>query len=117
MPGHIRIKARGRTVRRVPGQPNKLEQQYGDHLKWRKHTGEILQYEFDAVRLRLAESTFYTPDYFVMLADGTIELHEVKGFWEDDARVKIKLAARLYPFVFVAAQRKRGQWEFERFGE
>ncbi|MFN0038214.1 MAG: hypothetical protein ACKVP2_01710, partial [Burkholderiales bacterium] len=46
MPGHIRFKARGRTVRRVPGQPNKLEQQYGDHLKWRKHTGEILQYEF-----------------------------------------------------------------------
>jgi hypothetical protein len=30
-----------------------------------------------------------------MLADGQLQAHEVKGHWEDDARVKIKVAASL----------------------
>ena len=33
---------------------------------------------------------------------GVLELHECKGFWRDDARVKIKVAASLYPFKFIA---------------
>ena len=33
-----------------------------------------------------------------------MELHEVKGHWQDDARVKIKVAAEQYPFRFVAVK-------------
>jgi hypothetical protein len=52
----------------------------------------------------------------LMLADGTMELHEVKGHWTDDARVKIKVAAEMYPFQFQAIRFVSGKgWEREEF--
>lgn len=69
--------------------------------------------------LRLADNTFYTPDFAVMLADGALEMHEVKGFWTDDGRVQIKIAADLYPVRFIAvramAKKDGGGWEREEF--
>ena len=54
-----------------------------------------------------------------MLSNGQLEAHEVKGFWEDDAKVKIKVAAELYPFSFVAVTKKPkkhgGGWELTKF--
>lgn len=101
------------------GQANKTEQAYGDLLEARKIAGEVAWYRFEGVKLRLADNTFYTPDYAVMLTDGTLEMHEVKGFWQDDARVKIKVAAEMYPFRFVAvrvvAKKNGGGWANEEF--
>lgn len=94
---------------------NKLETAYQEYLELRRLAGEIAWYAFEPVKLRLAANTFYTPDFLVMLADGLLEFHECKGFWEDDARVKIKVAAELYPMLFVAAKRVKGNWETERF--
>ena len=51
----------------------------------------------------------------VLRPDGAFEIHEVKGHWEDDARVKIKVAAELYPFKFIAARKVKGAWLFEEF--
>lgn len=51
----------------------------------------------------------------VLRADGVFEVHEVKGHWEDDARVKIKVAAELYPFKFIAVRKQKGAWLFEEF--
>jgi len=113
MPGILRIKGRG--VRRAPGTMNGLERRYAEELECRKIAGEIVEYHFDAVKLRLADKTFYTPDFLVLLADGTVEFHEVKGFWEDDARVKIKVASDKYPFTFRAVKLVKGQWVFEEF--
>jgi len=102
------------------GALNKTEQAYADRLQIMKNVGQIAWFKFEGIKLRLADNTFYTADFAVMLADGTIELHEVKGYWTDDARVKIKVAADLYPFRFVAvrAQTKRdgGGWHVEDFG-
>ena len=51
-----------------------------------------------------------------MRPDGSIEIHEAKGFWEDDARVKIKAVAEQFPeFWFMAVQWKGGEWQVERF--
>lgn len=88
------------------GAMNKTEAGYGQHLELLKHAGEVLWYRFEGVKLRLADNTFYTPDFAVMAATGQMELHEVKGFWEDDARVKIKVAAEMYPFKFLAVKVK-----------
>lgn len=88
------------------GTMNKTEAGYGQHLELLKHAGEVLWYRFEGVKLRLADNTFYTPDFAVMAATGRMELHEVKGFWEDDARVKIKVAAEMYPFKFFAVKVK-----------
>lgn len=105
---------------RLPtGAMNKTERSYAGRLDQMKYAGKILWYGFEAIKLRLADNTFYTPDFAVMAADGVIELHEVKGFWTDDARVKIKVAADKFPFRFMAmkprAMKAGGGWEVEEF--
>nr|DAQ84971.1 MAG TPA: Endonuclease [Caudoviricetes sp.] len=101
------------------GVMNKAEAAYAEYLEQQKQQGVILWYRFEGVKLRLADKTFYTPDFAVMTANGTMEMHEVKGFWQDDARVKIKVAAESYPFRFVAVKAKSkkdgGGWSFEVF--
>ena len=82
------------------GQMNTTEAEYDAVLDGRQHHGEIAWYKFEGLKLRLADNTFYTPDFFVMRADGVMECHEVKGFMADDANVKIKVAAATYPFQF-----------------
>lgn len=99
------------------GAMNKTEAAYGAHLELLKAAGEVLWYRFEGVKLRLADATFYSPDFAVMAKDGVMEMHEVKGFWTDDARVKIKVAASMYPFRFLAIKalpRKAG-WAVENF--
>jgi hypothetical protein len=95
---------------------NRTEAAYAQRLELQRQAGEVVWFKFEAVKLRLADATFYSPDFAVMLSDGTLEMHEVKGFWEDDARVKIKVAASLFPFRFVALTAKRGTWQIEDFG-
>jgi hypothetical protein len=98
------------------GSMNKLETRYAQHLELRRMVGEIRRWTFEPMKLRIAVRTFYTPDFLVVLADGMLELHEVKGHWEDDARVKIKAAARLFPeiqFVAITRPRKLKDWKFE----
>lgn len=101
------------------GERNKTEAAYESLLRTRQIAGEVVWFRFEGVKLRLADNTFYTPDFVVMVADGQIELHEVKGFWADDARVKIKVAADQYPFRFIAvrarSKRDGGGWEIEEF--
>jgi hypothetical protein len=94
---------------------NKTERRYANHLEVRRLAGEVARWDFEPVKLRLAVLTFYTPDFRVILADGIEEYHEVKGHWEDDARVKIKVAAEQHPYPFVAVRWVRKQWEYERF--
>jgi hypothetical protein len=68
------------------GQRNRTEAAYEAVLELRKHAGEVLWYRFEALKLRLADNCFLTPDFAVMLHDGRLQMHEVKGFWTDDAR-------------------------------
>lgn len=93
---------------------NKTEAAYDAHL-WGLRGRTIVWHKFEAVKLRLADTTFYSPDFAVQTISGQIEMHEVKGFWRDDARVKIKVAAALYPFRFLAVTREKSDWKFEEF--
>ena len=96
---------------------NQTEARYAGYLDGMKHTGEVVAWAYEAVKLRLADKTFYTPDFVVIRADGGIELHEVKGHWEDDARVKIKVAATQHPwFRFLAVKAGKTGWQYETFG-
>jgi len=99
------------------GAMNKTEAAYDLLLKQRLHAGEIQWYRFEGVKLRLADNTFYTADFFVMNSESVLEVHEVKGFWTDDARVKTKVAASMYPFKFFGVLRgKRNTgWLVEEF--
>lgn len=111
-----RMQALGRLK---TGTLNKTERAYEALLKSWQHAGLVAWFKFEGVKLRLADNTFYTPDFAVMMADGRMEMHEVKGFWQDDARAKIKIAADMYPFRFVAvkpkAKKDGGGWDKEEF--
>lgn len=102
-----------------PGTMNKTEAAYAAFLDTLVQCGDVLWYKFEHIKLRLADRTFYEPDFFVLRASGELQVHECKGFWTDDARVKIKVAADIYPFQFIAAQqapkRDGGGWKIEAF--
>lgn len=90
--------------RKEPGTMNKLEEKYSRALDiWIKE-GTILGYKYEAVKFKLADKTFYTPDFMVVYPD-KIAFHETKGFMRDDANVKLKVVASLFPeFEFVLVQ-------------
>lgn len=113
--------AKGWGARKMPGTMNKLEQRYADHLGLRQRAGEVAWFKYEAVTLKLAPDLRYTPDFAVMLADGTLELHECKGFFAEHNKVKTKAAAAMFPFRFLLvegkAKRAGGGWEFTAIGE
>ena len=110
------FRAKANTTRRVAGKMNKTEEAYSKVLEAKKFAGEIHHWQFEAMALRLADRTTYTPDFFIIMADGSIVFHEVKGFWQGTGRVKIKVAAELHPwFEFTAVQLKKKEWIYEQF--
>lgn len=115
----MRGKAMYALGRLKTGERNKTEAAYESLLKQRQMAGEVAWFRFEGMKLRLADNTFYTPDFAVMLKGGMMEMHEVKGHWMDDARAKIKIAAEMYPFRFLAvmpkAKKDGGGWNVEAF--
>lgn len=94
------------------GAMNQTEAAYARTLELRKAAGEVAWYKFEGLKFRLADNTFFTVDFAVMMSDGLMEMHEVKGFMLDDANVKIKVAASMYPFAFkVIRKGKGGTWQ------
>lgn len=107
-----RVRARGRA-RKPPGAMNRLESAYAQHLALRQQAGELAWFAYEPIKLRLAAKTFLTIDFFLMLASGDLEAHEVKGHLEDDAAVKLKVAAEMYPFRFVLVRAAGGGWDLK----
>ena len=97
-----------------PPHRSKLETRYAQYLSARP---EITAVYYEAVRLTLAPRTTLLLDFLVVYPDH-VELHEVKsGYIREDAAVKLKLAASLYPFFrFVCAQYLKGAWRFQVVG-
>ena len=97
------------------GTMNKTETAYYGYLKTLRQAGEVLWFAFEPLNLRLADKCFYRVDFLVMTKTGHLECHEVKGFWTDDALVKIKVAAAQFPFRFIAVKFMKGSWELREF--
>lgn len=93
---------------------NRTEQRYAQILECRRERGEIHKWLFEPIRLKLGPNnlTTYTPDFMTVANDGLITFVDVKGgFVMEDARLKLKMAAKLFPeFTFVMAQYKKGKW-------
>ena len=112
---------------------NKLEQRYARQLELLKRAGEILDWRYEPIRLRIGTSgnkgtpsAFYKVDFLVVREidlsqshghyQTKFEFHETKGFWREAARVRIRVAADLYPWWrFVGVQFKKGEWIYEEF--
>lgn len=88
---------------------NKTEAAHAVDLEMRKRAGEIQEYLWEPLRLKLAPDCTYEPDFMVLMKDGSIEFHEVKGgFITDDGMVKVRVAAQRFPwFRFVLCQYDR----------
>ncbi len=101
------------------GQMNKTESAYCQHLEMRKRAGEIVWYRFEGIKLRLADDAFLYARFRCDARHPRVDLHEVKVFWTDDARVKTKVAADQYPFriigVTVKPRKAGGGWNIEEF--
>lgn len=108
-------RARGRAQAPERKGMNKTERAYAQHLLCRMLDGDVAWFEFEAVKFRLADRSWYAPDFIVMRSDGMLELHEVKGAMEDDAAVKLRLMPRLYSMfrLFIVRARKGGGWDLE----
>lgn len=103
-------------VFKYPTSMNNTEREYAIHLDLLLRAGKIQRWDYEPEKLRLAPATYYSPDFRVINQEGEIEMHEVKGFWRDDARVKIKVAAEFHPYKFYAVKKKKkGEWEYESF--
>jgi hypothetical protein len=114
------IATKALTALRSPKRMNKTEQRRARELEAKKRAGLIRDFKFHGLRLEIAPGLTYTPDFYVEENDGSITLEEVKGHWEEDARVKIKAAAEAFPpFRFVALtpapMGEGGGWKTEYF--
>lgn len=106
---------------RLPvGVMNKSEKEFSEYLESLRISGQIQAWKFEPEKFRLANNCYYTPDFFCLNADGTVTFYEVKGYWADDAKIKMKVVAEQFPwysFVAVYKQTKKagGGWKFEQF--
>ena len=106
-------KAKGQT--RKPKTQNKGECAYDRHLMARL---DVAWHQFEGITLKLGPDCRLTPDFVIMRPDGSLECHDVKGrkgdsYWaEEDAMIKIRTAAAMYPFrFFIVWLDSRGVWQ------
>lgn len=107
------------------GERNKTEGAYESHLELRKQVGEVAWYGFEQITFKLADDCRYTPDFSVMLSSGILEMHELKGtttitrksgdkvkapYFQDDAKVKLRVAAKMFPVIFKVVYKVEGNW-------
>jgi hypothetical protein len=107
---------------RKAGEMNGIETRYSLYLEELRISGKILYWRYEAINLRVCKDAWYRPDFLVMTADGTLEVHEIKGakaVFEQAAKLRVKMAADQFPFRFVVVfpkpKKDGGGWEFVPF--
>jgi hypothetical protein len=114
-----------KRIRQSSKGPNKTEAAFAAFLRaelTRLRPGSVVLEQ--AITLRIANGSRFTPDIVTVSPAGItseqgseVAAYEVKGFARDDAIVKLKVAASLYPwiqFVLVTAgDRTRTIWNME----
>jgi hypothetical protein len=102
---------------------NKTEAAFYEYLKGQRPGASVLP---QSITLKIGNGVRYTPD-FAVVSDATnghrspvceFHFYEVKGFMRDDAAVKLKVAASLYPlfgFHLVTKRPKKlgGGWDIQ----
>lgn len=116
--------------RRAKGERNKTEAAYEAHLDLLFKAGEIDGYAFEGIKLKLADNTWYTPDFVVFNKEGYVEVHDTKGTsskkrangdkeavpWiEEDAKLKMKVVAQQWPFIVYAVFKTKEGWQKQQF--
>ena len=76
------------------------------------HLKELLWYGYECWGFRLADNTFLYPDFPIAFANPPrIEIHDTKGWLREDAHIKTKIAAEMYPvFKWAYVKKIKGDW-------
>lgn len=90
----------------------KLNKTERDYLAYLRGEGNPLAWiGIQNITFKLAHDTRFTPD-FTVIEQGNMRCIDVKGFQREDALIKIKVAARLFPFAkFIIVKRDKGGWD------
>lgn len=108
------MKFRGKTShgrygkRHKPGQMNRTEESYAAILEARKQAGEIIEWHFEAITLKLADNCRHTLDFTIFHTDGSFEFVNVKGGGpiNETSAVKARMAAeKFWMFRFSMEQK------------
>jgi hypothetical protein len=100
------------TVPKEDRYRNTWERQFGQHLELRKRAGDIRQYEFEALRFRLADDATYLPDFVVWLPDDVVQVIEIKGRKREAGILRFRIARSKYPhYVWRMVKKQAGRWE------
>jgi len=99
---------------------NQWEWKYANEiLEFQKKAGENQGYIYEKIKLVLAKGVTYIPDFVVLTTGGRAEIHEVKGFWEQGAWIKFKMAHdqlnHLFDFFVCYIDKFTKQWRIESF--
>lgn len=110
---------------------NSTESQFHLWLKTRQEKGEISDVKFEGITLKLGDDCRYTPDFSYVAEDGVLELVEVKAgqvkakivggklrttaktLMTEAGRLRLHVAAEMFPFRFRLATLAGGRWIVE----
>lgn len=80
---------------------SKLEYRWAQYLELLKRAGEVLYWDYEAVKFEFEKirsgTVFYTPDFRVKYADETVIWQELKGHLTSKDVTKFKRMAKYYP--------------------
>lgn len=106
-----------RATIKKPEFDSKLEEAYWNHLADLQAQGAIHSFALKPEKLRLADGSYYTPDFRVITPTGEVQFHETKGFMREAARVRILVAAELHPYPFFLVKKSGASFTVERYGK
>ena len=105
----------------LPPKMSKVEIAYDAHLALQKAAGEIVEFWFEKITLKLGPDCRYSPDFMVMRTDRVLELHETKPIggagirakggprFGNDSIVKLRACAGSFPFpCFIVTPEDKG---------
>ena len=79
---------------------------------------EPMKFCLGAASKKTNRRTWYMPDFIAVDYSGKITAYECKGFEREDDRLKLKVAAKLYPWIrWVMMKKINGKWDREMFGD
>jgi len=107
----------GKRIRQKQGDGmNNLERRF---FHWLKETRPGCTHLSQSITLKLCNGVRYTPDFISIRADEaigfTLTAWETKGFMRDDAAIKLKVAAKEYPWIAFCLVTARGPdaWDMQ----
>lgn len=92
---------------------NKTEQRRAEELDVLLYAREIAAWWYESFTFKMADDYRYTPDFVIQENDGSLRVEETKGFWRDDARGKVKVFARQFPFPIRVLRWEKTRWAIE----